>query len=144
MEVTCQMKELLEQIDIHDSEFSGYSYDYENRQIIMRCKNIYASKCLEFIFENVVVSHLQSCVFWGSGYNILWMTVSENHKYLDELNQRQAKNSDNDYGSYLDKGNRYLAIEFTINSGDTLLIICEKVIYKEEIIETISRFKENS
>lgn len=121
----------LNSVYVHDSEFTGFSHYYDHRTVELSCTNAYIRKKQTFIFENVIVLHMQSCSFWNGGNSIAWMTVSDRTEYLDRLIEIQSNNSQKYEGSYLDQGIRYIAVEFTINSGDTLLIVCQKIHYTE-------------
>ena len=131
MRIRFENKNQLNNIHIHDSEFAGYCYDYDKRQVCFSCNNIFDKKVVSFVFENVVLLHLQSCSFWHGGNSILWMSVLDKNEYLEELISQQLANAEKFKSSYLDRGIQYVALEFTIHSGDTLLIICESISYSE-------------
>ena len=131
MEIKYETRHLLDTIHIHDSEFAGYTYDYDRRRVLLSCKNVFAQTRITLALENVILLHLQSCSFWHGGNSILWMTVRDGNDFLDALIRQQHCNAETYRDSYLDQGIRYLTIEFTINSGDTLLIACERVVCSE-------------
>lgn len=122
----------LKNVYIHDSEFTGYEYDYTNRRISFACRNIFSKKKLVFQFNNVIYSTLQSCTFWGGGNSILWLNVLDEDAGLNALYELQRKNQDNFALSDLDQGIEYIITEITINSGDKLLIVSQWI----EFIET--------
>lgn len=122
----------LTDIHVHDCLFSGYVYDYENRSVQFTCVDSYEKKAKTFCFQNVVLVQLQSCSFWHGGSNILWMNYDEEHPLLHQLECMQMEKQELFEGSFMDRGIRYLPIEFTINSGDVLVIISESVDYEEK------------
>lgn len=128
----CRNKYDLEKIDIHDSDFAGYSYDYSNRSISLTCDNRFTGKKLHLQFLNVVYCSLQSCSFWHGGNSILWLSVCEDNSALSALYELQKQNSSSFYNSYLDREIDYVISELTINSGDKLQIVFEKLKFTEE------------
>ena len=126
----CDLKEIY----IHDSDFAGYSYDYDARSIALTCDNRFTGKRLHFQFQNVVYSSLQSCGFWGGGNSILWLNVLEETPALSALYELQKQNSGQFFDSYLDRGIDYVIAEFTMNSGAKLLIVFESLVYTEEVL----------
>lgn len=122
---------------VHDSLFKGYSYDYQKRQITFSCENHYLKKSFNFEFSNVIFSKLQSCCFWGA--NCFYIYDIELKENTDDFKQlMNIKNIKPDWfkHSYLDKNNiKYITVEILLNSGDTLLIICESVNLTEALFE---------
>ena len=127
LEIVYETRNLLNSIRIHDSEFVGYSYDYDKRMIFFACRNLLENKVMNFSFHNVILHHLQSCSFWHGGNAILWVNNCDWDNYRDELMEQAVKYKN----SYLDQGIQYLAVEFIINSGDSVLIVCERMVYTE-------------
>ncbi|MBQ4284168.1 MAG: hypothetical protein IJB96_09605 [Lachnospira sp.] len=132
MIINFQNKDKASEIYVHDSVFDGYVYDYSKRQMVMTCENYYLKKTFSFTFKNVIFSSMQSCLFWGSGYNILDISVEEGTKEKEYLMNMQYQNTELYKGSFLDMGIDFIEIRFSINSGDDLLIICESFVYEEE------------
>ena len=132
MKINFENKNELNKLYIHDSEFFGYCYNYSKRQISFLCDDLYYRKRTQLIFSNVILSNLQSCSFWHSGSSILYVNLEENPSQLQELMEIQKEKQDIYEGSYLDRGIKYLPIVFQLNSGDTLLIICETMEWTEE------------
>lgn len=119
-------------INIHDSIFAGYCYIYEKRCITMRCKNYFTGKCLCFYFCNVIISELQSCSFWNGGNRIMWVEAVDPTASIQRIKDESKIDSVLLSDSLLNKGIAYIAIRFTVNSGDTFLVVCESV----DVIET--------
>ena len=117
---------------IHDSIFTGFIYDYRNRQLDFTCENFYYKVRHTFVFKNVVLINMQSCSFWHSGRNILDMSSKNDSSQLEELIELQNQHQDLFQGSYLDRGIPYIIVEILINSGDTLQIVCESIDYNKE------------
>ena len=126
--ISLSNKKDIEKINVHDSVFSGYVYDYDNKQIRFSCSNNYPlNQCFNFCFYNVIFVEVQGCSFWHGGNNILGIFIEETSAQLDQLYQLQKAKKDLYAGSYLDKGITYITVEIQLNSGDTILIICEKI-----------------
>lgn len=114
---------------IHDSIYTGYNYDFDKKEINLTCNNHYLKKIFTFNFCNVIYSKLQSFGFWGSnGFYIFDVELEENNEELKQI-IINTQNSKPDWfkNSKLDSNINYITIEFTINTGDKLLIICESV-----------------
>lgn len=117
----------LEEICVHDSVFYGFEYNYAKKQIKFNCDYSFNMTKTSFVFNNVIFFNVQSCKFWGTAINILWLNVEDESSYMNELNKVQTENAENYKYSSLDKGISYLQLEFQLNSGDTNFIICESV-----------------
>ena len=59
--------------------------------------------------------------------------VEKNSPQMDELNKLQEQHKEIYEGSYLDRGIIYMQVKFLLNSGDTLLVICENIHFREEM-----------
>ena len=125
-------KQEVDDMYIHDSKFTGYLYDYDKRQISFSCNNIFLKKEFSFLFQNVILCEMQSCSFWHGGDSILVISLVDNPPQLKQLMKVQSENQELYRDSYLDKGISYLSVQFEMNSGDTLLIICESFDWREE------------
>ena len=121
----------LEKVNIHDGDFTGYSYSYSAKSILLTCVNRFTGKRIHLKFMNVIYSWLQSCSFWCGGNSILWLKIKENDAGLDSLYELQNKNKEEFALSDLDQGIEYVVIEITINSGDKLLIASQWVELEE-------------
>ena len=121
----------LEEICVHDSVFYGFEYNYSEKQIKFNCDYSFERTNHSFVFNNVIFLNVQTCFFWcDGGSNILWLSVEDDSVYMDELYRLKAKNEPC-YNSCLDKDISYLQLEFQLNSGDTIFIICESVDVEE-------------
>ena len=132
MRFNYQNQEKVNDLYIHDSDFEGFCYDYDKRQIKLSCKNLFLEKIFHFTFDNVIYSGLQSCTFWHGGNSIYDIYLEDNLPEMDRLMEIQNANSEMYAGSRLDDGTNYIPVKFEINSGDTLLIICEAMECEEE------------
>lgn len=132
MHINYYNKSEFNKINSHDSEFTGYLYDYDKRQIKIWFNNHFLKKILYFEFNNVIFCEMQSCYFWGGGNSIYTISLVENPEQFNRLIKIQNSNPDLYKRSYLDKGICYITIKLEINSGDVLLIICENVDYHED------------
>ena len=125
-------REETDKIYLHDSEFEGFKYDYENRQITMTCKNYYFKKIYDFKFNNVVFNRLQSCGFWGFTFRIYAIYVIEiPDDFIREIADVQEERPDWIENSYIGDGTEYFAVEIKVISGDALQIVCESLEYTE-------------
>lgn len=134
MEIDFHNKHIIDEIRIHDSEFSGYVFDSSTRNVRFSCQNIFTRKRLLFDFQNVIIVQSQSCNFWNGGSSIMWMNLIDENDYYHQLISLQSQNAVRFRGSQLDKNIPYISVQFTINSGDTLLITCERIICNSESI----------
>ena len=131
MKYNFENKNDLNDFYMHDSYFTGFSYDYENRQICFFCDNPYINKKFCFLFHNVILCNMQSCSFWGDGDRILYVCLEEPSPMLNDLIEVQNGGKNLSAGSYLNKSIFFLPIVFQLNSGDVLHIICESVDIEE-------------
>lgn len=125
----------LDKISLHDSLFEGFCYNYEKRQVTFTCKNYHIKKVYTFEFCNVILCNMQSCCFWGKGYNLYDMWLNEKPNELKNLMETQNSKPDLHMHSYLNKGIKYISIEIMVNSGDKLIVICETINFLEKIIK---------
>lgn len=122
----------LEEICVHDSVFYGFEYNYSEKQIKFNCDYSFERTNHSFVFNNVIFFNVQTCFFWCvGGPNILWLSVKDESSYMDELNKVQTENEKLYKYSCLDRDICYLQLEFQLNSGDTIFIICESVDVEE-------------
>ncbi len=133
-------KDKIENLYIHDSIFNGFYYDYEKRQIKFSCKNYFLQKMFYFVFNNVILCNIQSCSFWHGGNNILEIYLKSDNLQMEQLMKTQNSNQELYSGSYLDKGIIYFSVEMQMNSGDTILIICEAIDVLEENLTNKTSF----
>ena len=131
MNINFANKNEINNIYVHDSIYEGFTYTYNQRTIEMNCKNFYLHKEFHFQFNNVIFCEMQSCSFWRGGNYILNISLEENSQQLNDLLKLQSQHKDLYKGSYLDREINYLSIRVEINSGDTMLIICENVDFVE-------------
>lgn len=132
MIINCRNSKIIDNIYIHDSIFSGFSYNYKSREIFLECEQRYLNKRFRFLFHNVILCNMQSCSFWHGGNSILDISLEESSSQMNELIEIQNQHKELYKGSYLDQGISYLQIKFEINSGDILFIICESFDLEEE------------
>lgn len=132
MRIDHNNKQEVNDMYIHDSKFTGYLYDYDKRQISFSCNNIFLKKKFSFLFQNVIFCEIQSCSFWHGGDSILVISLVDNPPQLKQLMKIQSENQELYKDSYLDKEISYLSVQFEMNSGDILLIICESFDWREE------------
>lgn len=134
-EISYLNKKILEdEIYIHDSFFTGFCYDYLQKQIDLSCVNYFLNKKFFFKFQKVLSFDMQSCNFWGSDNRILWIELVEESSFMKGLvEQEEAINGSLPFiPSVLDNTEKLLEIKIQISSGDVLFIICELVEFQEE------------
>lgn len=126
-------RNLLDSINVHDSVFDGFEYLYSERQIRFNCNYSINKKSYSFIFNNVIYFNVQSCWFWGAGPNILCFNVADDSSHIEELTKLKK-----DWHGFLNDDVSYLQIEFQLNSGDTIFIMCESIDINEyDMAETL-------
>ncbi len=116
-------------LNLHDCSFTGYSYDYDKRQISFHCGVGYIGMEFNVVFHNVIFSKMQSCTFWHGGDSIMYIALEEEETELKTLKKIHDE-KEYDF-TKLDEGISYLSVEMSINSGDMLTIICESIDYEE-------------
>ncbi len=112
---------------VHDSVFEGMNYNYENREINMKCDNAYLKKKFFFHFYDVIYFEIQSCEFWCPGPNINDWIIPDQELKLEELQAIQKAHSSDYDCSRLTENTEYWSSYFLLSSGDTILIICKEV-----------------
>ena len=133
LDFTHQNEDLINDLYIHDSTFDGFFYNYTKRQIDLVCNNTLRKVRFHFQFNNTLSCYLQSCSFWHGGNSVMDVCVEKNSPQMDELNKLQEQHKEIYEGSYLDRGIIYMQVKFLLNSGDTLLVICENIHFREEM-----------
>ena len=133
-------KEFFDSINLHDSIFSGFTFQYEGRQVTLECVNFYEKIKHRFSFLNVIFLEMQGCSFWNGGERVYGQSTLEKCEQLEKLLNVQQQNKELYSNSLLTKGIQYIPLEIELVSGDALLIICEKISYEEipcnSILET--------
>ena len=124
--ISLSNKKDLDKICVHDGIFTGFEYDYEKRQIRFTL-DLTLKQPINFCLLNVIWLEIQSCSFWHGGMNVMWISIEEKSPQLDQLLLLQEQKKELYAGSYLDKGIEYMTVEIQLNSGDTILAVCEKL-----------------
>lgn len=125
MHITSANKEQFDIYHYHDAWFQGFNYDYANRRITFSMEDEWEYDHFDLVFNNVIYFEAQSLSLWGGGVNLYHAHVRDE---LPELDKLYALRDKNDFGhSELDANIDFIGIELIVNSGDTLLIICESV-----------------
>lgn len=128
MHIEYSNRELLENVRVHDSAFDGFEYLYIKRQVKFNCTDSFDRKNFSFVFNNVIYFDVQSCYFWGEGANILWLSLVDDKSQINEL--LELKNDD--WHGFLNEEQFFVQVEFQLNSGDTIFIICESIDIDED------------
>ncbi len=126
------------QIHLHDAEFLGFNYDFDNNIIRFKMTEHDYQKKLKLTFHNVFGFKMSSCDFWGKSLRVdCWYTDDENGLIM-ELNQlkeeKRGKGADGvilPAVSRMDEVEFPLQIKISIISGDLLTIVCEYVDFEE-------------
>lgn len=126
MHITNDNKNEFEKFYLHDALFKGFSYDYSYSKIAFSMKYEWLHKRYDFVFNNVVFFSTQSFQLWDGGSNVYYAYIKDE---LPELEKMKDFGGENNYSSLdtFNKGVDYIGVEFILNSGDTILIICESV-----------------
>jgi len=123
---------LSKEIYTHDSIFSGFHYDYDNRTVLFRLVRWQEGITQCFRLNNVILFNMQSCDFWHGGDRIYDTCCYSEHPFFQQLATVQRENANNFSGSYLDTDTKYIVFALQIVSGDEFLAICENVEYSIE------------
>ena len=78
---------------------------------------------------------MQSCEFWGMGNAINGIWVEENTEQIQELMKKFEESKQPGDICRLVNGTKYLEIGLLLNSGDTMLIICESLCWEKESLD---------
>lgn len=140
MEFTYENRKEIEKQYIHDSEFTGFEYDYDKREIRLFCDyyfldNYHPNERNRLFFRNVIFCEMQSCEFWGMGNSILEIWVEENTEQIQDLMKKFEESKQPGDICRLVNGTKYLEIGLLLNSGDTMLIICESLCWEKESLD---------
>lgn len=107
---------------VHDYYLDKIEYLYDDKIL-----KIYFGESKVFTFENVIFTNLQMCTFWGVGYEILeWYLVDGEPNYRKLL--RQQKSWPDNVQVLSEDNNEYIEMGFLTSSGDTITVICKKII----------------
>ncbi len=140
MEFTYENRKEIEKQYIHDSEFTGFEYDYDKREIRIFCDyyfldNYHPNERNRLFFRNVIFCEMQSREFWGMGNAINGIWVEENTEQIQELMKKFEESKQPGDICRLVDGTKYLEIGLLLNSGDTMLIICESLCWEKESLD---------
>lgn len=137
MEISYYNRHFLDdELYIHDSIFTGFSYDYDKKHILLKCQNLYLNKVFNFAFNNVIVTNMQTCGFWGIGANAIYaIDVLDKFHQLDELMELKKTKPDWFNNSALDTDKLLIIVQIIINSGDTITIVCSTVDFNEKVLD---------
>lgn len=129
-------KEEIDDINIHDAYFSGFSYIYDKREILLECNNFENTNVFHFKFCKVVFAKMQCCNFWGDGDRIMYISTQnmdsqDTTNYIEELEKCKFEN----HPSYIDNKDKLITIEILLNSGDIFIIICENIMFEKSEIQ---------
>lgn len=125
-------REQINQLYIHDSEFTGYQYDYDKHQIQLTCENYYLKKTFHFVFHNVVYHNMQSCSFWGSGNSILCVYLGD--RALHDIDLPIADGALHNPNPCR-KFEKHMQVVLELNSGDIFNVFCDNAVFWEEDID---------
>lgn len=108
----------INQLYIHDSTFKGFCYCKEKRTVSFGCENTYSRKWHGFIFTDVIFCSLSNCCSWGESIRVLDIYAE---KAIPEITR------------HADKQEFYFTVGLELASGDTMLLTCKHMGYKEEL-----------
>ena len=115
----------INKIRIQDCAFYGFEYKQKKSEVEIYCKIEMIKKEITIRFSDVICIYMQACRFWAGGNSIQCMYVADD-TYITELQSRQNQNQELYSGSRLAHGDRFIPVGMEINSGDELVICCEK------------------
>ncbi|MGO5549096.1 hypothetical protein [Wansuia hejianensis] len=124
-------------IEVHDSLFIGFSYDDKKRELYFGCLNPYYKKKDIFVFSDVACYSMQSCEFLGEETRI-WALYAE--EATKEMIVGTLANSNMFQAAQAYKMNKVyfscdqfssFTLGFDLASGDVLLVTASLLEYKE-------------
>ena len=122
---------LKKEIYIHDYMFRGFSYDYDEKKIILKCDSLYLNEMYEIIFNNVIYVKIEACTFWGEGNSIIDFYIEKEEENIKMLYEKQKLNSDLYKNSILTKQIKFIETSLILNSGDLYTFVCEYITSKK-------------
>lgn len=126
---------------LHDAEFLGFSYDFENNFIRFEMVEYDFKKKFKLTFHNVFGFKMSSCDFWGKCLRVDCWYADDENGLIHELNrlkeEKRGKLVDGSLGpafSRMDEVESILQVTISIISGDLLTIVCEYIDFEEETL----------
>ena len=113
---------------VHDAVFEGLCYNYYPKKISFSLQNTYINTTVNCILNNVLFFEMQGCSFWGGGNALYYASCYKKHDFLQRIQERVCTETTAHPNWYsISKNTHYIVFELIINSGDTLLVVCESV-----------------
>lgn len=127
MIVARENMEDLNSVYFHDCAFSGFTFDYKHRKVNMSCVDPYYEVGYDLEFLCVIYLVSQNCRLWGNGNSIMCAYVDQECAEYAQL--CALTNTQDGTLKFSEQGHEKSFIPFRVelNSGDTFLIICEKI-----------------
>lgn len=92
MKINYYNKSALDEQYTHDSFFTGFTYEYEKKEIKFSCENWYLKKNLYFTFKNVAYCEMQSCGFWATNIDrIYWISNEDRPDIMEKLQKAEEE-----------------------------------------------------
>ena len=127
MHVAYNNLKALDDVYVHDSAFSSFLYDYQDRRLNLTLINRHLSQTISLYFNNVICFNMQSCCFWGPSSVVYDMWSDPSPAFFQELQKKRETDYEDFYQSYLDRECTYISIIIKIASGDELQVTCESI-----------------
>ena len=114
---------------IHDKECLGWVFSYNNKELTLKLFDEQTNIRWIIVFFNVLVHEVITCDTWGaSPYIYNWSYVNDNdqtkHNRINYMNKE-----DESIIIYSTDKNEFV---ITFASGDTMKILCDKVLIRKE------------
>ena len=127
-------KEIIDsQIYIHDSIFSGFDYNYKERQLKIVSDNYFLKKTFCIKFYNIIFLNCNFLDMWGGDTDRIldWQMIESSFSF-DSVKEDYTVNPTAYIDSKLDDNVIYFSTRFTLTTGSTIETTCEKIEFTEQ------------
>ena len=116
---------------VHDDHLMEIDFDFFNKTIVLTCKKMFPQEQqYVFLFQDVIDMHCTIGDFWGNDYVFYDMIVeSDAQKNLLYLTSFDALEKKPEQFVAMED---YIRIWFGLLSGDTMTIICKRMIINHQ------------
>ena len=108
---------------LHDFAFTGFTFDYDNKEIHMSCENIFLKKRCSLCFKEIYYFEGQNCGFWGGGDAIMSIDRIDVAPYIQKLSSLHKMQNVIREISF----DKLQGISWFLNSGDECVVICKDI-----------------
>lgn len=120
--------EEIEGINTHDCYFTGITYDYEEKCVYFSFDDEYIVTSYSVKFCNTIHVSIQACELWGPTDRISSWYTRDTDSFMEQIKKDEYCGKE-----ILDIPlDQFIGIEIGLISGDTIFMICEKIIIESK------------